>query len=104
MAAAQSAAALTAHGVDLVDKHDGRGLLFGLQKQVADTAGAYAHIHLHKVGAGDGQELYVCLTGHRLGQQRLTGTRRAYQQHAFGDMGAQLQIFFRVPQEFHDLL
>ena len=104
MAAAQSAAALTAHGVDLVDKHDGRRFLFGLQKQVADTAGAYTHIHLHKVGAGDGQELYVCLTGHRLGQQRLTGTRRANQQHTLGDMGAQLQILFGVPQKFHDLL
>ena len=54
VSAAQSAAALTAHGVDLVDKYNGGGLFFRLLKQVTDAAGAHAHIHFHKVGAGDG--------------------------------------------------
>jgi len=104
VAAAQTAAALTAHRVDLVDEHDGGRVLLGLHKQVADTAGADAHVHFHKVGAGDGQELYPRLTGHCLGQQRFTGARRAHQQHALGDVRAQLQVLLRVAEEFHDLL
>ena len=50
----QTGAALAAHGVDLVDKYNGGGLFFRLLKQVTDAAGAHAHIHFHKVGAGDG--------------------------------------------------
>ena len=103
MSAAQTAATLTAHGVDLVDEDDGRGVLLGLLEQIPHTGGAYAHIHLHKVRAGDGQKLYSRLTGHRLGQQRLTGTRRAYQQHALGDMRPQVQILLGLPEKLHDL-
>ena len=103
MSAAQTAATLAAHGVDLVDEDDGRGALLGLLEQIPHTGGAYAHIHLHKVRAGDGQKLYSRLTGHRLGQQRLTGTRRAYQQHTLGDMRPQIQILLGLPEKLHDL-
>ena len=104
MAAAQTAAALPSHRVDLVDEHDGRGLLLGLLEQVADAAGAHAHIHLHKIGAGDGQERGVGLARHGLGQQRLAGARRPHQQHALGNVGAQLGVFAGVAQELDDLL
>ena len=104
MSAAQTAAALASHGVDLVYENNGRRLLFRLLKQVAHTAGAHAHIHFHKVRAGDGQKRHVRLAGHGLGQQGLAGARRANQQHALGDVGAQLQILVRIPQELHDLL
>ena len=103
VSATQTAATLTAHGVDLVYEDDGRGALLGLLEQIPHTGGAYAYIHLHKVRAGDGQKLYSRLTGHRLGQQRLTGTRRAYQQHALGDMRPQVQILLGLPEELHDL-
>ena len=100
--AAQTGAALAAHSVDLVNKDDGGGLLLGLIEEVADTGGAHAHIQLHEVGAGDRQELHAGLAGHSLGQQGLTGTRRAHQQHALGDPGAQGDILLRIPQEIHD--
>ena len=104
VAAAQTAAALASHRVDLIDKHDGRRLLLGLLKQVADAAGAHAHIHLHKIGAGDGQIRHIRLPRHGLGQQRLAGTRRADQQHALGNVRAQRRVLLRIPQELDDLL
>ena len=103
VAAAQTAASLPAHRVDLVDKDDGRSQLLGLVEQVAHTAGADAHIQLHKVGAGDGQELDVGLSRHGLGKQGLAGARRAHQQHALGDAGAHVGIGLRVLEEVHDL-
>ena len=81
VAAAQACAALTAHCVDLVDEHDGRGFLLGLVKEVADTAGAHAYIQLHKVGARDRQEVDSGLARHRLGDEGLTGARRANHPH-----------------------
>ena len=96
MTAAQTGAALTAHGVDLVNEHNGGGLLFRLLKQVPDTAGAYAHIQFHKVGTGNGQEAHAGLAGHRLGKQRLAGAWRAHQQHALGDSGAQIDILLWI--------
>ena len=104
VAAAQAGAALAAHGVDLVDKDDGGGVLLGLVKQVADAGGAHAHVELHKVGAGDGEEVNPRLAGHGLGQQGLAGARRAHQQHALGDAGPQLQKPLGVPEELHNLL
>ncbi len=104
VSAAQAGAALAAHGVDLVDKDDGGGLLLGLVKQVPDPAGAHAHVQLHKVGARDGQEVDPGLARHRLGDQRLAGARRAHQQHALGDAGAQGGKLLGVPEKLHDLL
>ena len=103
VAAAQARAPLAAHGVDLVDEHHGGGHLLGLLKEVPDPAGAHAHVELHEVGAGDGQELDPGLPGHRLGQQGLAGARRAHQQHALGDAGPQVQVLLRGLEEVHDL-
>ena len=103
MATAQAGPSLAAHGVDLVDEYDGGGLLLGLIEQVPDPAGAHAHIQLHKVRAGNGQEVDPRLAGHRLGDQRLAGARRAHQQHALGDPGAQGDELLGIPQKIHDL-
>ena len=43
-------AAGTAHGVDFVDEHDARRFFLGLTEEVADTRGADAYEHFHKVG------------------------------------------------------
>ena len=102
--AAQTCTSAPAYGVDLVDKDNGRRHFLGLIKQVADTARAHAHIQLHKIGAGNGEELYLRLTGYGLGNKGLAGARRAYQQNATGHLGAQTGIFVRIPQEFHNLL
>ena len=103
VAATETAASLAAHGVDLVDKDDGGGGLFGLLKQVADTARAHAHIQLHEVRAGDGEELHAGLARHGLGQQGLAGARRAHQQDALGDAGAHGGVGFGVLEEIDDL-
>ena len=100
----QARAALAAYGVDLVDKDDGGSGLFGLLKEVPDPAGAYAHVQLHKIRAGDGQERHAGLAGHRFGQQGFTGAGRAHQQNPLGDSGAQDGVLGRVLEEVHDLL
>ena len=104
MAAAQAGAALPAHGVNLVDENDSGGNLLGLLKQVADAAGADAHIHLHKIGAGNGQELNPSLSRHRSGKQGLAGAGRAHQQNTVGNPGADLGEFLGIFQEVHNLL
>ena len=103
MAAAQARAPLAAHSVDLVNKHDSRGVLLGLLEQVPDAAGAHAHVQLHEIGAGDGQEAHAGLPCHGLGQQGLAGAGRAHQQHALGNPGPQRQVLLGVLQELHDL-
>ena len=67
VAAAQAGAPLPAHRVDLVDEHDGGGVLLGLVEQVPHPAGTHTHIQLHEVRARDGQEVDPRLAGHRLG-------------------------------------
>ena len=102
--AAQTSSALTSHGIDLIDEDDRRGLGLGLLKEVAHTAGADTYEHLDKVGTRDAKERHARLAGNGLGQQRFTGARRANQQHATRDLGAQLAIAIRIAQKVTDLL
>ena len=104
MTAAQTGAALAADGVDLIDEHDGRGDFSGLFKQVPDTSCADTHVHFHEIRAGNGQELHVRLSGHGLGKQGLTGTRRAHQQRTLGQLGADVRVFLGIVQEVDDFL
>ena len=104
VSAAQACAALAAHGIDLIDKDDAWHGLFSLIEQIAHTGCAHADIHLHKVGTGDGVEGHPGLTGAGTGQQGLAGARRAYQQHAMGDAGAQGIELFRAFEELHNFL
>ena len=104
VAAAQAGAALAAHRVDLVDEDDARAVLLGLLEQVAHSRRADTDEHLDEVGAGDREERHSGFAGHRAGQQRLAGSRRAVQQHALGDLGAQRLIPRRVLQEVLDLV
>ena len=102
MAAAQAGAPLASHGVNLVDKHDGGSGPLGLLEQVPHPAGAHAHVQLHKVTAGDGQEAHSGLPRHSFRQQGLAGAGRAYQKDALGNPRPQGDIFLRVLQEAHD--
>ena len=104
VAAAQASTALTSHGVDLVDKDDGRGLRLGLFKEVAHARCAHANEHLNEVGAGNAKERHAGLAGNGLGEQRLTGTRRANQQNAARNLCAKLAITLRLNQEVANLL
>ena len=51
VAAPQAGAALAAHGVDLVDEDNGRGLTLGVLEQVAHPRGPHPHEHFHELGA-----------------------------------------------------
>ncbi len=104
VAAAETGAALTADGVDLVDEHDGGGNLLGLLEQVADAARADADVQLNEVRAGDGQEFDARLAGDRLGEQRFARARRADEQHTLGDARAHLGISGGILEVFDDLL
>ena len=101
--AAEAGAALAADRVDLVDENDAGSRLLGLLEQVAHAACADADVHLHKVRAGDGEELHARLTRDRAGEQRLARSRRADEQHALGNTRAELDKPLRVAQEVHDL-
>ena len=71
----------------------------GLLEHVAHARGADADEHLDEVGAGDREERHLGLAGDGLGQQRLTGTRRADHQHAARNLAAELLELARVAQE-----
>ena len=97
------AVALFADGVDLVNKHDARGLIRGLLEQVAHLGRAHAHEHLHKFAAGDGEKRHLRLARDGLGQERLARARRAYEQRALGQGGADALVLVGVVEEVHDL-
>ena len=104
VAAAQAGSALTSHSIDLIDKDDRRGLGLGLLKEVAHAAGTDAHEHLDEVGTRNAKERYARFAGNSLGQQRLAGARRAHEQYAARNLGAQLAVTIRIAQEVADLL
>ena len=94
----------TPHRIDFVDEDDARRVLLGLLEHVTDTAGADTHKHFHKVGAGNTEERHLGLARNGLGQQRLTGTRRAHHQYTAGNLATQTLELGRVTQEFDQLL
>ena len=93
-----------AHGVDLVDEDDAGGHLGGFLEQVPHPAGTHAHEHFLKIRAGNGEEGDARFSGHGLGKQGLTGTRRAHQQRTLGQLGADVRVFLGIVQEVDDFL
>ena len=104
MTASESAAALAADGVDLVDEDDRGGELLRLVEKVADTACADADVELNEIRAGDREELNVCLSCDGLCKQSLARARRAYEQNALRNAGAEAGVFFRIAQKVDDFL
>ena len=96
-------AAGAADGVDLVDEDDAGSLLLGLLEQVADTRGAHADEHLDEIGTRNREERHVGLPCDGLGQQGLARSRRAYEQRALRNLGAQLLVFVGLLEEIDDL-
>ena len=102
--AAHAGAAVAADGVDLVHEDDAGRVLLGLLEEVAHARGADADEHLDEVRAGDREERHAGLAGDGAGQQRLAGARRAVEQHALGDPGAERLELLGVLQELLDLV
>src|SRR5579884_3805150 len=93
------AAACSPDGIDLIDENDAGGMFARLRKQVAYTTGSDADEEFDKVGSTYAEEWHPCLTGHGAGQQGLARPRWADQQHAFGNMRADLEETLGVAQE-----
>ncbi len=91
------------HSVNLIDKDDARGFLFGLAKKVAHAACAHAHEHLHKIAARHGEKRHIGFAGYGLGQQRFARSRRTDKQRTFGNFTTQIGIFFRIFQKRNNL-
>ena len=102
--AAHAGAAVAADGVDLVHEDDAGRVLLGLLEEVAHAGGADADEHLDEVRAGDREERHARLAGDRAGEQRLAGARRAVEQHALRDAGAERLELLRVLEELLDLV
>ena len=92
-----------AHCIDFIDKNDAGRHFGGLLEQVPHTAGTHAHEHIVKAGAGNGEEGHPRLTGYCLGDQGLTGTGRAHQQHTLGQLGTDFRVFLGIVEEVDDL-
>ena len=101
MTAAQAGTSLTAYGIDLIDKDDGGRGFFRILKQITDTGCAHAHVHLHEVRTGNGEEGYAGFAGNGLGQKGLTGSGRANQQHTVGNLGTQLGEVGGIAQKLY---
>ena len=67
VAAKTAAIALLTDGIDLVDKHDARGLFLGLLKKVTHLGGATADEHLDELRTRNAKERNTSLAGNSLG-------------------------------------
>ena len=104
VASAQAAVPAFANGVDLIDEDDAGGVLLGFLEQVADTGCSHADEHFYEIRAGQGEERYVRLSCYGFGQQCFSGSRRAYEQCSFGELGSDLGVFARIMEEVYDFL
>ena len=103
VAAAKACTALPAHSIDLVhENYTGLVLLCHIE-QVAHPRRAYADIHFNEVRTGYGEERYARLARNRLGKERFTCARRAYQKYTLGYAGAQVGEFFGLFKELYHL-
>ena len=104
VAAADPAAAVASHRVDLVDENDGRRVLLGALEELTHTGSTHADVQLHELRTGDREEGGLRLAGHSLGEQGLTGSGRPVEQDAARDARAHLVELVRGRQELADLL
>ena len=95
---------LLPYGIYLVYEDNARRALLGFREHVAHAAGADADEHLLEVAAAHREEGDVRLARYCLGEERLAGSRRAYEEHALRDAAAQALERGGVLEERDDLL
>ena len=71
-------------------------------KKITHPAGANTHKHLDEFRTGNREERHAGFPCHRLGEQGFTGSWRAYQQHPFGNFGANCGEAIWVLEEVDD--
>ena len=104
MAPAQTGAALTADGVNFVNKNNTRAVLLRLIEKIADAARPDPNEHLDKFRTRYREERNARLPGDRLRQQRFTGPRRTDKKDALRNPRAKRNKFLRFFQEIDDLV
>ena len=102
--AAVTAVTRTAHCVDFVNEDDAGSNLGSFFEEISDAACTHTYEHLHKVGAGDGEERHICFTGNGFCKEGLAGTGRAYQQSTLRQLCADFGVFVGIMQKVNDLL
>lgn len=96
VAAAETRAALAAHGIDFIDEDDARVVFLGFVEQVTHTRCTDADEHLHEVGTRNGEERHAGFACNGARQKRFTGARRANEQHALRNARTELVILIRT--------
>src|SRR6476646_10076627 len=104
MSAAHAMAAVTAYRVDFVDENDARRGFLALLKHVADARGTDADEHFYEIRAADGEERHVSFTRDGASKQGFASAGWADHQYALGNAATEFLKFFRVTQEFDQLL
>src|SRR5262249_880915 len=104
MSTAYAMAAVTAYGVNFVDKNDARPGFLSLLEHVANARGADADKHLHEIRAADGKKRHVRFTSDGARQQSFTRARRPDHQHALGNTATEFLKFFWIAQELDQFL
>jgi hypothetical protein len=102
MAATHTAPASAANRVDFVDKDNAWSILFGFGKEIAYARSTDTDKHFDKFGTRDTKEWHPCFTGNCTGKHGFTGTRRADQQDAFWNLGANVFKLFWVLQKVNN--
>ena len=91
-------------GIDLIDKNDTGGIFLRLIKEFTDTGCTYTNKHFHEIRTGNGKERHMRLTGYRLRQKRLTGSRRSDEKCTLWKLGSNGRILSGIFQEIHYFL
>ncbi len=103
VAPAQARPTLAPDRVDLVDEDDRRRGRLRLREQIAHARGADTDEQLDELGRSDAEEGDMRLARHRPREERLPGSRRADEEHATWQPGAELLEAGGVHEEVHDL-
>ena len=103
IAAAKTCPARPANRINLVNKDDARRIALGLLEHVADPARTDTDKHFNKVRTRNCEEWNASFPCNGARQQCFTGSWRADEQRAFGDLAAKALELRRVFQEVDDL-
>ena len=88
--------------VQFIDEHNAGRVLLRLLEQIANPRRAQTDKQLDELGAGNRKEGRVGLAGDGTRQQRLSGTRRAYEEDALGNAPTQPLVLVWMLQEIND--
>ena len=75
-----------------------------MTEEVANEACTNAYEHLDEVRTAHREERYTSLASNSLRQQRLTCSRRAYEQCTLRNLSSEVSVFLRFLKEVYNLL